>query len=483
MRPVCLVQPPVSLENRSPCLDDKQFGLGMLALAAYLKSRGIETFGVHVPLALARGQTVEQVVSGIQQRDPGVIAIGLNWLHFSRGAIQFAQLLRRAVPSARIVVGGQHATLFADELVEFAADAIDAVVLGEAELPLYEICRGYLDSGTIEKGIPGVIRRGEKPPERRPRIISDVESLPLYSYRDLEPGPFEDDSAALTTGRGPCPFQCAYCVEPTIGRLQGRDRLAQQSAGRIAEQIASLLGEGIRRFTVQDAFFVGGDKLIIELASVLARRGLRPAHFNVFAHPGSYTLDGLRALASMADVTSIDYGAETGSCAVASMARRPVQPDLIVPSIERAVEAGVIPYTWWLVGLPGEDAQAMAETKKLISATMAAGAAPRWVSPVILFPQTAAWRQAEQFGLRTLYESFEDYSRFSERTLAESRVSSNLITHCASDGHPDEILGRCRDLNRFIAMNMGIVKKFYRERPNSPAPDFSWIERSITSSM
>ena len=114
MRPVCLVQPPVSLENRSPCLDDKQFGLGMLALAAYLKSRGIATFGVHLPLALARGQTVEQVVSKIQQRDPGVIAIGLNWLHFSRGAIQFAQLLKRAVPGAPIVLGGQHATLFAD---------------------------------------------------------------------------------------------------------------------------------------------------------------------------------------------------------------------------------------------------------------------------------------------------------------------------------------------------------------------------------
>ena len=483
MRPVCLVQPPVSLENASPCLDDKQFGLGMLALSAYLKSRGIETFGVHVPLALGRGQTVEQVVSGIQQRDPGVVALGLNWLHFSRGAIQFAQLLKRAVPDALIVVGGQHATLFADELVEFAAEAIDAVVSGEAELPLYEICRGYLASGKIPNGIAGVILHGEMPPERRPRVISDVDSLPLYSYRDLQPSPFEADSAALTTGRGPCPFQCAYCVEPTIGRLQGRDRLTQQSAARIADQIASLLNEGIRRLTVQDAFFVGGDKLIIELASILGRRGLRPAHFNVFAHPGSYTLDGLRALASIADVTSIDYGAETGSCDVASLSRRPIQPDIIVPSIEWAVEAGVIPYTWWLVGLPGEDAVAMADTKKLIRATMAAGATPRWVSPVILFPQTAAWRQAAQFGLRTLYESFDDYSRFSDRTLAESRVSSNLITHCASDGHPDEILGRCRDLNRFIAMNMGIVKRFYRERPNSPAPDLSWIERSITNSM
>ena len=483
MRPVCLVQPPVSLENASPCLDDKQFGLGMLALAAFLKSRGIATFGVHVPLALARGKTVEQVVSGIQQRDPGVIAIGLNWLHFSRGAIQFAQLLKRAVPGALIVLGGQHATLFADELVEFAPDTIDAVICGEAELPLYDICRGYLASGKIEKGIPGVILPGERPSERRPCVISDVDSLPLYSYRDIQPAPFDAASAALTTGRGPCPFQCAYCVEPTIGRLQGRDRLAQQSPGRIADQIASFLDEGIQRFTVQDAFFVGGDQLVIELASVLARRGLRPAHFNVFAHPGSYTLDGLRALASIADLTSIDYGAETGSCAVASLSRRPVQPGLIVPSIEWAVEAGVVPYTWWLVGLPGEDALAMADTKKLIAATMAAGAAPRWVSPVILFPQTAAWREAGQFGLRTLYESFDDYSRFSERTLAESRASSNLITHCASDGHPDEIMSRCRDLNRFIAANMEIVKRFYRERPNSPVPDLSWIERSITNSM
>jgi radical SAM superfamily enzyme YgiQ (UPF0313 family) len=483
MRPVCLVQPPVSLENPSPCLDDKQFGLGMLALAAFLKSRGIETFGVHVPLALARGQTVEQVVSAIQQRDPGVFAIGLNWLHFSRGAIQFARLLKRAVPDALIVIGGQHATLFADALVEFAPDTIDAVICGEAELPLYDICRCYLASGKIEKGIPGVILCRERPSERRPSVIPDVDSLPLYSYRDLQPAPFDAGTAALTTGRGPCPFRCAYCVEPTIGQLQGRDRLVLQSAERIAEQIASLMSEGIHWFSIQDAFFVAGDKLVIELASVLARRGLRPAHFNVFAHPGSYTIDGLRALASIADIATIDYGAETGSCAVASLARRPTQPDRIVPSVEWAVAAGVIPYTWWLVGLPGEDASTMADTKKLIAGTMLAGAAPRWVSPVILFPQTAMWQQAAQFGLRTLFESFDDYSRFSDRTLAESRVSSNLITHCAADELPDQILSRCRELNRFISANMEIVKRFYRDRPASPSPDFSWIGRSITNSM
>jgi radical SAM superfamily enzyme YgiQ (UPF0313 family) len=478
-----LVQPPVSLENANPCLDDKQFGLGMLALAAFLRSRGIETFGVHVPLALARGKTVEQVVSEIRQRNPGVFAIGLNWLHFSRGAIQFAQLLKRAVPDALLVVGGQHATLFADALVEVAPDTIDAVICGEAELPLYDICRSYLSSGTIESGIPGVILPQDGLSRRRPCVISDIDSLPLYSYQDLQPGPFDASTAALTTGRGPCPFQCAYCVEPAIGKLQGRDRLVQQSAERIAEQIGSLLDEGKRRFSVQDAFFVGGDKLVIELAAALKRRGLRPAHFNVFAHPGSYTLDGLRALASIADVTSIDYGAETGSSKVAALARRPIDPGRIVPSVEWAVEAGVIPYTWWLVGLPGEDALAMAETKKMILATMLAGAVPRWVSPVILFPQTAIWRDAAQFGLKTLFESFGDYSHFSEQTLAESKVSSNLITHCAADGHPDQILGRCRELNRFISMNMGIVRKFYRERPNRPVPDFSWIDRSITDSM
>jgi radical SAM superfamily enzyme YgiQ (UPF0313 family) len=257
----------------------------------------------------------------------------------------------------------------------------------------------------------------------------------------------------------------------------------QQSTNRIADQVASLLDEGIRRLTIQDAFSVGGDKLVIELASVLARRGLRPAHINVFAHPGSYTLDGLRALASIADVASVDYGVETGSRAVASLTRRPIGPGLVVPSIEAAVKAGVIPYTWWLVGLPGEDAQAMADTRKLMAETMSVGAAPRWASPVILFPQTAAWRQAAQFGLRTLFKSFDDYSRFSDRTLAESKASSNLITHCPSDGQSDEILGRCRSLNCFIAMNMEIVKKFYRERPHLPTPDFSWIERSITTSM
>jgi len=59
-----------------------------------------------------RGQTVEQVRIRNPATRPGRLAIGLNWLHFSRGAIQFAQLLKRAVSDALIVIGGQHATLF-----------------------------------------------------------------------------------------------------------------------------------------------------------------------------------------------------------------------------------------------------------------------------------------------------------------------------------------------------------------------------------
>jgi len=120
----------VSLENASPCLDDKQFGLGMLALAAFLKSRASRPSCSCSSRVGARPDGGAGRIRNPATR-PGVFAIGLNWLHFSRGAIQFAQLLKRAVSDALIVIGGQHATLFADALVEFAPDTIDAVICGE----------------------------------------------------------------------------------------------------------------------------------------------------------------------------------------------------------------------------------------------------------------------------------------------------------------------------------------------------------------
>jgi radical SAM superfamily enzyme YgiQ (UPF0313 family) len=477
--PILLIQPPASFDNLSPCLDDKQFGLGILANAAWLKSAGFAVEGVHIPLMLHRGASANDVMAFILDKSPLFAAIGLNWVHFSKGAVETARHLRRHRPSLPIVIGGQHAGLFADEIAAAHADLVDGVIRGEAELPLLRIATALSNGTAIPEHVPGLHRPGKA--AEPPQVVEDLDSLPVYSYQNLRPAPLQPDVAALSTTRGACPFRCAWCIEPVIGQMQGRRKLQFHAPDRIVDQIEALADEGIRRFTIQDNFFVGGDRKLVALANALARRGVRPAHLNVFAHPGSYSSEGMIALAGCCERGSLDYGIETGSVRVAAINRRRLDPDLAVSRISDAVSSGLEPYTWWMVGLPGEDLDALRDSEQLVERTMEAGGIPRWVSPLILFPQTEIHRHPERFGVRRRFTNFSDYSVFSDITLAEAVLFSDAIAHETNEASRDEITARALKLRSFIVDKLPLLHKAYAGAARQP--DLADVESRIRQSF
>jgi radical SAM superfamily enzyme YgiQ (UPF0313 family) len=482
-RPVWLLQPPANLDGRRPCLDDQQFGLGLLSLSAWLRSHGYRCEGLHVPLALGRGEALDALLRRIVDSDPLLVAIGMNWVHFSVGALALARRLKALSPGCAIVVGGQHASLFAQEIMTLPdvvdGAALDAVIVGEAEVPLLRLCESLRLGRGIDDAIPGLVRPGGR--ATPPMVVEDIDALPAYSYGALQPGPLQSDTAAVSTARGACPFRCAWCIEPVVGRVQGRPRLRFHGADWIAAQIGVLMAEGRDRLTVQDNFFVGGDRRMIELAEALRRRGLRPRHLNLFAHPDSYGIDGLQALADCCERASIDYGVETGSVEVARRNHRRLDPEQVVARIDAAVRCGVEPYTWWMVGLPFEDDAALAETETLIERTMRVGGIPRWVSPLILFPRTPIHDHPDRYGVQLNFRHFEDYARFSQTTLTEALLFTDTVTHHAAGGRPDACPQASLRLRRFIHHRFPALEDFYHG--HRLQPDLETARRRIESSF
>lgn len=478
-RPVYLIQPPANLSGRKPCLDDTQYGLGLLALSAWLEQHDFKALGLHVPLALYHGFALDELVNMVAQGKPLLVAIGMNWVHFSQGAIELATLIKRALPECPIVVGGQHASLFAAEIMARHGAVIDGVIVGEAERPLLAACRSLRENGSMDVDVPGLARPDGS--MGAPSVVPEIDALPLYSYRALRPRPRQEDVAALSTTRGACPFRCAWCIEPVVGRVQGRPRLSFHSSARIADQIERLMGEGIDRFTIQDNFFVGGDRHLINLALTLRKRRLRPRHLNLFAHPDSYGRAGFLALAESCERSSVDFGVETGSVAVARKNHRTLDPDGVVASIDAAVVAGVEPYTWWMVGLPGEGPDELAETEQLIERTMHAGGIPRWVSPLILFPKTPIHEQPHDYGVSLRFRGFDDYARFSTTTLSEALTFSDVQTHHTEQASADEIGQASRRLRRFIAERFGLLEDFYRG--HAQPPDLASTRQRVAASF
>lgn len=478
-RPIYLIQPPANLAGKRPCLDDTQYGLGLLALSAWLGKHGFSVSGLHVPLALHHGFALEELIGMVVARQPLLIGVSMNWVHFSQGAIELAARLRQALPTCPIVVGGQHASLFAQDIAARNGAVIDGVIIGEAERPLLAICRSLLRDGTIADDVPGFVRPdGRASP---PSVEAAIDTLPTYSYRALRPRPQQENTAALSTTRGACPFRCAWCIEPVIGRIQGRKRLDFHSAEHVADQVERLMGEGIDRFTIQDSFFVGGDRHMTQLSQCLRERGLRPRHLNVFAHPESYGPAGLDALAQCCERASIDYGVETGSVAVARRNHRALDPNGVVTSIESAGFAGVEPYTWWMVGLPGEGPRELEDTEHLIERTMRAGGIPRWVSPLILFPGTPIHERPQDYGVSLHFNGFDDYARFSTTTLPEALMFGDVQTHHTDAASPEDIGRASLRLRRFITARFSLLEDFYHG--HTAPPDLAATRQRVAASF
>lgn len=477
--PILFVQPPASFDNASPCLDDKQYGLGILANAAWLETNGFPVDGIHIPLMLNQGFSADDAIDLILAKSPLLVAIGLNWVHFSAGALETARRLRDRRPDLPIVIGGQHAGLFADEIAASNPELVNGVIRGEAEVPLLQIAQALARGDDFPTEVPGLHTcAGDALP---PQVVKDLDSLPVYSYRSLRPKPLQPDVAAVSTARGACPFRCAWCIEPVVGRMQGRNKLQFHSPARIVDQIEALGAEGISRFTIQDAFFVGGDRKLVGLADELICRRIRPKHLNIFAHPDSFTTEGMAALAACCDVGSIDYGIETGSTRVAAVNNRRLDPDEVVERVASAVSAGLEPYSWWMAGLPGEDEQALSETEELIGRTMDVGGIPRWVSPLILFPKTEIHAHPERFGVRTRFRTFDDYAVFSRITLAEAVMFSEAIAHETAEACRDAITAAALRLRKFIVENLSRLHEAYAGLAR--VPDLSAIDTRIRQSF
>ncbi len=479
-RPVVFLQPPADFANSRPCLDDKQYGLGILALMAWMERHGFSVVGLHLPLAFHSGVDWTQIEERLAGIRPLVFALGLNWVHFSAGALQLAERLKKRFPEVPVVVGGQHATLFADEVLREGSGSVDAVIVGEGERPLLGLCRALRDGNGIPEELPGLARPAA--PAAAPDVEPQVDTLPPYSYRSVWPEAQDTSAGALSTARGACPYRCAWCIEAVIGKLQGRRKLIFHSPARIADQVEKLLAEGVTRFTVQDNFFVGGDRLISAVAEELAQRNLRPAHLNVFAHPESYSEEGFAALAAVAERASVDFGVETGCPEVAGRNHREMDPAQVVAAVETAMRCGVEPYTWWMVGLPGESEVSLRRTEELIRSTMGAGGIPRWVSPLILFPGTAIFRNPEAYGVALRFTGFHDFMRFSTTTLAEALLFQDLSTHSLR-GVPESWTGDASlHLRRFIHSRFDLLEARYPPTERL-RPDLDAARRTIAQSF
>jgi len=292
-------------------------------------------------------------------------------------ALAIAARVRAERPATRIVLGGPGATgIDAALLARF--DAVDAVVRGEGEETLPALLARYANERTPE-GVAGVTwrdARGDVHREPDRAALADLGALPAYAYDLLPPIAAykaltgEDEGLVpLDSGRG-CVFDCSFC---TIGRFWSR-RSRPLPVPRLVDEIAALRSiDGARRAYLCHDLFAADRKHALALCDALEAADLG-VPWEVRARV-DHLDDELIERMGAAGCYRVLLGVESGDAAVREAHQKKMRTDVdVVHVVETLGRNGITPILSLILGLPGEDDDALEATLALAEAcSLAAG--------------------------------------------------------------------------------------------------------------
>ncbi len=220
--------------------------LGGLAVASYLDARGVPV--QHIDLAMDRGIPLtapaqERVFASLAQELAAQVQeiawIGLSMLASTDDALLLGPVLRAALPSTPIVLGGYHPSSCWERMVEL--DWLTAVVAGDGEHAAAKITENLVAGRPLGQDVPNLVQRGSSAPSNQTVPLRDVPplNLALLEHPDRYP------TINIVTTRG-CPWRCFFCLEENMRgyRAHELEHVAAQLSCAASESATRLMYVG-----------------------------------------------------------------------------------------------------------------------------------------------------------------------------------------------------------------------------------------------
>jgi anaerobic magnesium-protoporphyrin IX monomethyl ester cyclase len=333
---------------------------GLMSISAYLKQEGYHDihFGYYPdPNYLEKWQ------EDLNRLKPQLIGIYTTAPQF-----QFIWKMIQAVesPDPFIILGGPHPTIYPQCLEK--TPRLNALCIGEGEYPMLDLARA-LETGNEVSRIPNLwIKTDGRIIENPSRpFIQNLDSLPFV---DRELGDHQKvisnwglSQIRIMAGRG-CPFNCTFCSNHRIRKMQPGRYVRFRSADHIIREIKGLQ----QRYRFEEILFdddicwIDRD-LVHEFAEKYKKEVGLPFMFS-----GRVEVLDKDKLAALKDAggTRVGFGVEHGDQKFRSQVlRRRMTNKQILEVTKAAKEVGLQVKTLNMVGLPGETLALHQETIRL----------------------------------------------------------------------------------------------------------------------
>jgi radical SAM superfamily enzyme YgiQ (UPF0313 family) len=389
--------------------------LGLAYLAAALQAAGAE---VRVLDLVVYPYSEALLAHVLEEFQPGLVGLTAVTMNVDR-ALALAGDVKRLAPEITTVMGGPHVTFSARETLE-TCSALDAVVLGEGEQTLVELCQ-TLESGKSLDAVKGIAFRSEQGVRFAPRrsLIRDLDGLPMPARHLLPLGRYRalGMPISMTTSRG-CPHACIFCV----GRRMVGARVRFHSPARVVDEMEQLARLRFHQINLADDLFTADHRRCAAVCDEILRRGLQTP-WTSFARVDTVSEDLLRRMKA-AGCTAVSFGIESANTGILKTIRKGITLDQVVAAIDMCTRAGVTPCASFILGLPGETPDTLRETldfgKRLGDEGLIYGF--HFLAP---FPGTGVRERAAELGLRILTSDWSDYH--ANRAVAETATVSRRM--------------------------------------------------------
>lgn len=265
--------------------------------------------------------------------------------------------IKRRFGSIYIIVGGPYPIAVREECLQGTPD-IDAVVSGEGEFTVVEMLE-RLSKGESLRDVQGVIFREGSSIITNPSrpLIGDLDALP-FPARDLlgdemnyipPPATYKRKPVAvITTSRG-CNRRCLFCFQIDKTRESG---IRFRSVDNVMQEIELCLAKGYREIKFIDDTLAADYDRAMRLVQEIKARKLDVTWF-ASACVNQVDLALLKAFKE-AGCWAILLGAESGVQKNLNAIRKGTTVRQIRDAVSMGKEAGLIVYTPFLFGIPGQ---------------------------------------------------------------------------------------------------------------------------------
>jgi len=351
---ICLINVPNTYElvGNDPVIIKDQQGvyppLGLLYTSAYINKAGQHK--CYIIDAQAEDLNHAQVAEKVVQLNPDMV--GLTAMTFTLVDVKLTvQEIKKRLPKVTIVIGGPHTAIFPEECFNPKGLQADYVVVGEGEITLNELATD-LEMGKPKNRI-----------YRQTNFIQNLDELPFADYDAVDINDYysvlaeDTPSVTLFTSRG-CPFSCAYCDRPALGK-----GFRPQGAKRVVDEMEAVEKRGAKEIFFYDDTFSVSMKRVNEICDEYIKRGLK-IKWDIRTRVNVVNEELLKKM-KLSGCERIHFGVESGNPRIVRTMNKGTSIKQVEQAFDICHRIGIKTLAYFMLGNPGETFEDVKDTLAL----------------------------------------------------------------------------------------------------------------------